>query len=52
MPQLLDRIPVRGANFLSAHFDKPQRDALAILFLRMHDQGIRNMPGIIHHAKP
>ena len=26
---------VRGANFLSV-FDKPQRDALAMLFLRMH----------------
>lgn len=30
---------VRGAEFLSV-FDKPQRDALAMLFLRMHDQGI------------
>jgi hypothetical protein len=30
-------ILVRGADFLSA-FDKPQRDALAMLFLRMHDQ--------------
>jgi hypothetical protein len=30
-------ILVRGADFLSV-FDKPQRDALAILFLRMHDQ--------------
>jgi hypothetical protein len=27
---------VRGADFLSA-FDKPQRDALAMLFLRLHD---------------
>jgi len=27
---------VRGADFLSV-FDKPQRDALAMLFLRMHD---------------
>jgi hypothetical protein len=26
---------VRGANFLSA-FDKPQQDALALLFLRLH----------------
>lgn len=32
-------IVVRGADFLSA-FDKPQRDALAMLFLRMHGQGI------------
>ena len=30
-------ILVRGADFFSS-FDKPQRDALAILFLRMHDQ--------------
>lgn len=30
-------ILVRGAGFLSV-FDKPQRDALAMLFLRMHDQ--------------
>jgi hypothetical protein len=28
---------VRGAAFLSV-FDKPQRDALAMLFLRLHDQ--------------
>ncbi len=28
---------VRGADFLSA-FDKPQRDALAMLFLRLHHQ--------------
>lgn len=27
---------VRGANFLSA-FDKPQRDALAMLFLKLRD---------------
>jgi hypothetical protein len=32
-------ILARGADFLSA-FDRPQRDALAILFLRMHDQEI------------
>lgn len=32
-------ILVRGAEFL-AIFDKPQRDALAMLFLRMHGQGI------------
>ena len=32
-------ILVRGANFLSI-FDKRQRDALAMLFLRMHDQEI------------
>jgi hypothetical protein len=32
-------ILVRGASFLSV-FDKPQRDALALLFLRMHDQEI------------
>src|SRR5213594_525205 len=30
---------VRGADFLSA-FDKPQRDALAMLFLRLHQQEI------------
>jgi hypothetical protein len=30
-------ILVRGADFLSV-FDKPQRDALAMLFLRLHDQ--------------
>jgi hypothetical protein len=30
-------ILVRGADFLSV-FDKPHRDALAMLFLRMHDQ--------------
>jgi len=30
---------VRGADFLSA-FDKPQRDALAMLFLRLYAQGI------------
>src|SRR5712664_3494532 len=29
----------RGADFLSA-FDKPQRDALVMVFLRMHGQGI------------
>lgn len=29
---------VRGADFLSV-FDKPQRDALAMLFLRLHSQG-------------
>jgi Domain of unknown function (DUF4386) len=28
---------VRGADFLSV-FDKPQRDALAMLFLRLHDE--------------
>jgi hypothetical protein len=32
-------ILIRGADFLSV-FDKPQRDALAMLFLRMHDQEI------------
>jgi len=32
-------ILVRGADFLSV-FDKPQRDALAMLFLRMHGQEI------------
>jgi hypothetical protein len=32
-------ILARGADFLSA-FEKPQRDALAMLFLRMHDQEI------------
>lgn len=30
---------VRGADFLSV-FDKPQRDALALLFLRLHHQEI------------
>jgi hypothetical protein len=30
---------IRGANFLSV-FEKPQRDALAMLFLRLHDQEI------------
>jgi hypothetical protein len=30
---------VRGANFLSA-FDKPQQDALALLFLRLHGSQI------------
>jgi Domain of unknown function (DUF4386) len=30
---------VRGADFLAV-FDKPQRDALAILFLRLHRQEI------------
>jgi hypothetical protein len=30
---------VRGADFLSV-FDKPQRDALAMLFLNLHSQGI------------
>jgi hypothetical protein len=30
---------VRGADFLSS-FDKPQRDALAMLFLNLHGQGI------------
>ncbi len=29
----------RGANFLSV-FDKPQRDALAVLFLRLHGHGV------------
>ena len=32
-------ILVRGADFLSV-FDKPQRDALAMLFLRIHSQGV------------
>src|SRR6476646_2367678 len=32
-------ILARGAPFLSA-FNKPQRDGLAILFLRLHDQEI------------
>ena len=30
---------VRGADFLSA-FEKPQRDALAMLFLRLHHHGV------------
>lgn len=30
---------VRGADFLSV-FDKPQRDALAMLFLRLHHSGV------------
>jgi len=29
----------RGTNFLSV-FDKPQRDALVVLFLRLHGQGV------------
>jgi hypothetical protein len=29
---------VRGADFLSA-FEKPQRDALAMMFLNLHGQG-------------
>src|SRR2546429_8935657 len=29
----------RGADFLSV-FDKPQRDALGMLFIRLHSQGI------------
>jgi hypothetical protein len=32
-------ILARGADFLSA-FNKPQRDALAMLFLRLHDQEV------------
>jgi hypothetical protein len=32
-------ILVRGADFLSI-FEKPQRDALAMLFLRLHEEGI------------
>jgi hypothetical protein len=32
-------ILIRGADFLSG-FDKPQRDALAMLFLRLHFQGL------------
>jgi hypothetical protein len=49
MPAVIDFIIVlndaatlmlaRGADFLSA-FDKPQRAALAVLFLRLHDQEI------------
>jgi len=30
---------IRGANFLSV-FDKPQREALAMLFLKLHTQGV------------
>lgn len=30
---------VRGAGFLSV-FDEPERDALAMLFLRLHDHGV------------
>lgn len=30
---------IRGGDYLAA-FDKPQRDALAILFLRLHGQQI------------
>jgi hypothetical protein len=30
----------RGADFLSV-FDKPQRDALVMVFIRMHSQGVR-----------
>ena len=32
-----DFLSVRGADFLSV-FDKPQRDALAMLFVRLHHQ--------------
>ncbi|MFZ0960917.1 MAG: DUF4386 domain-containing protein [Terriglobia bacterium] len=37
--QIAALVLVRGADFLSA-FDKPQRDALAMLFLHVHGQGI------------
>jgi hypothetical protein len=36
---------VRGANFLSA-FDKPQQDALALLFLRLHGAQITASLGL------
>ena len=32
-------ILIRGANFLSV-FDKPQREALAMLFLKLHTEGV------------
>jgi hypothetical protein len=32
-------LPARGSEFLSV-FDKPQRDALVMVFLRMHGQGV------------
>jgi hypothetical protein len=38
-PQQADRVFFRGAGFLSV-FDQPQRDALAMLFLRLHGSGI------------
>jgi len=34
-----NRVLVRGADFLSI-FDKPQRDALAMLFLNLHFHGL------------
>lgn len=37
--QIAALLLVRGANYLSV-FDKPQRDALAMLFLNLHGQGI------------
>jgi len=37
--QMAALILVRGADFLSV-FDKPQRDALAMLFIHLHGQGI------------
>lgn len=37
--ELAALILVRGADFLSV-FDKPHREALAMLFLRMHGQGL------------
>src|SRR6516162_531218 len=36
---------VRGADFLSL-FDKPQRDALAMLFLNLHRHGIDDVAAI------
>lgn len=39
MNELAALILIRGANFLAV-FDKSQRDALALLFLKVHDQGL------------
>jgi uncharacterized protein DUF4386 len=39
VPSRLIRVFFRGAGFLSV-FDQPQRDALAMLFLRLHGSGI------------
>ncbi len=39
MNAIASLVLVRGTDFLSV-FDKPQRDALAMLFLNLHNQGI------------
>jgi hypothetical protein len=40
---------VRGANFLSA-FDKPQQDALALLFLRLHGAQITASLALVYRS--